>query len=103
MRKDHAVYLLALLLCARVFAQTTGAIEGVLSDPSGAAIVGAAVKLTNTGTGVAASTTTNASGYFLVDGLGVGVYDIEASQPGFKTYTVKGLIVDATARVHRDI
>jgi len=103
MRIDRVVCLLSLFLCLRTFAQTTGAIEGAVTDPSGAAIPGAHIKLTNTGTGVETSSTTNSSGYFLIDGLAVGVYDVEVTQAGFKTYSVKGLIVDATARVKREI
>src|SRR5262249_51271762 len=91
------------ILCLRAFAQTTGAIEGVVTDPTGAAIPAAAVKLTNTSTGVTTSSTTNSSGYFLVDGLQVGMYDLDVSQVGFKTYAVKGLIVDVTSRVHREV
>ena len=54
MRRDYAVWASALLLCARAFAQTTGAIEGVVTDASGASIPGAAVKLINTKTDVPA-------------------------------------------------
>ena len=88
MRKDLAVFLFALLLCLRAFAQTTGAIEGVITDSTGSAVPAAAVKLTNTGTGVVTSTTTNSSGFFLADGLAVGVYDLarEAINAGRKEY-----------------
>src|SRR5436189_734941 len=103
MRKDLAVFLFALLLCLRAFAQTTGAIEGVITDSTGSAVPAAAVKLTNTGTGVVTSTTPNSSGFFLADGLAVGVYDLEIAHPGFTTSGVKGLVVDVTARVHREV
>src|SRR5215467_8729172 len=103
MRIDRVVFLLALFLCLPAFAQTTGAIEGVVTDPSGAAIPGAHIKVSDTGTGVESATVTNSSGYFSVEGLAVGVYDLEVTQAGFKTYSVKGLIVDVTARVKREV
>jgi hypothetical protein len=55
MRLSRVVCLIALLLSVRAFAQTTGAIEGVVTDATGAAIPGAAAKLIDTGTGVATS------------------------------------------------
>ena len=103
MRIDRVVCLLALLFSLRAFAQTTGAIEGVIADPTGARIPNAAVKLTNESTGVATSTTTNSSGYFLVEGLPVGVYDLSVAQAGFKTYAVKGIIVDVSSQAHREV
>src|SRR6476469_1392923 len=103
MRIDRVICLLAMLCSLPAFAQTTGAIEGVVADPTGARIPSAAVKLTNEGTGVVTSTTTNSSGYFLVEGLPVGVYDLDVAQAGFKSSAVKGLIVDVTSRVHREV
>ena len=48
MRLDRAVPLLnLLLLAAPLAAQTTGAIEAVVTDPSAAAVPHAAVKLTH--------------------------------------------------------
>jgi len=66
---NRAVLLLATFLLAMpAAAQTTGAIEGVVTDPSGAAVPNATVKLTHEATRVVTSTTTNSSGYFLVEG-----------------------------------
>jgi hypothetical protein len=87
----------------RLTAQTTGAIEGTLTDSSEAAIPGATVKLTDEKTGVDYITTTNSSGYFLVENLPVGVYSISVSQQGFKAYSVTGIILDAASRVRQNI
>ena len=50
-----------------VFAQSSvgGSINGTVTDPSGAAVSGAAVQLTNEGTGVVTPTTTTSSGQFV--------------------------------------
>lgn len=85
------------------FTQTTGAIAGTVTDASQAVIPGATVKLTNAGTGVEATTTTNATGYFLFEHLPVGIYDLSVNQQGFKAYSVNGLKLDVAARIRQDV
>jgi hypothetical protein len=69
--------LFALVVAAQ--AQTTGAIEGTVTDPTQAATTGAGVRLTNENIGVNYTTSANNSGDFLVEGLTAGVYDITVS------------------------
>ncbi len=85
------------------FAQTTGAIQGTVTDPSQAAVPSCAVKLTNQKTGVEYPVTTNDAGYFLVEGLPAGVYDITVNHPGFKSSSVRGITLDVASRVRQDI
>lgn len=92
-----------LLLAFTAAAQTTGTIEGTVTDPSQAAVAGANVQLTNQATGVVTTATTNELGYFRAENVPIGTYDISIAQPGFKTFSVKGLKVDVAARVRRDI
>lgn len=94
---------LALLFSAAAPAQTTGAIEGIVTDASQAAIPGVTVKVTHQQTGVETTTTTNNTGYFLFEHLPIGPYDISVNHAGFKAYTIKGIIVDATSRARNDI
>jgi len=75
--------------------QITGSITGSVVDSSGAAIVGASVKLTNTGTAFVQTTTTDASGNFQFLLLQPGTYLIEGSNPGFKMFRRDGIIVEA--------
>ena len=58
------VFALFLLLASStsLFAQATGAISGHVADSTGAVIPGAAVTLTNEGTGTVRSTVTTGSG-----------------------------------------
>jgi hypothetical protein len=76
-----------LFVCAPVFAQSDRAsITGRVTDPSGANVVGASVKVTNVNTGATFDATTNDDGRFVVPSiLQVGIYRVEASKPGFKT------------------
>jgi hypothetical protein len=75
-----------LLVCAPVFAQNDRAsITGRVTDPSGANVVGATVKVTNINTGATFDATTNEDGRFVVPSvLQVGMYKVEASMAGFK-------------------
>jgi hypothetical protein len=75
--------------------QITGSITGSVVDSSGAAVVGASVKLTNTGTAFVQTTSTDTSGNFQFLLLQPGTYLIEGSSPGFKTFRRDGIIVEA--------
>ena len=63
MRRLLAAALLSILLAVAGYAQTfRGAINGSVTDPSGAVVANAKVTATNTGTGVALSTVTTSNG-----------------------------------------
>jgi Carboxypeptidase regulatory-like domain len=55
--------LLALSVLVSAIAQTTGSIEGTVTDPTQLAIPNATVKVTQQQTGVVTTTTTNSSGW----------------------------------------
>ena len=101
MSSRQVVFLVALLPAA--FAQTTGSIEGTVTDPSGAPVPGALVKITGRQTGVVTNSATNATGYYLVENLGAGEYDITVNHPGFKSYLVESVHLDVATRVRRDV
>src|SRR5258708_15699791 len=72
------------LLGLTAYAQTfRGAINGSVTDPSGAVVAGATVKATNTATGVPISATTTSDGQFSFQDLPLGTYKIEVSPAGF--------------------
>lgn len=62
-----------------------GNIVGTVVDSQGAAVVGADVSITNTGTGAVASMKTGNIGEYHFDHLPVGNYRITAKMTGFKT------------------
>lgn len=70
-RKVHILWLLVLafLFSQAANSQTTGTIEGTLTDPTESAIRGATVKVVNQRTGVASTTSTNSTGYFRFEAL----------------------------------
>ena len=77
---------------------STGAISGTVTDPGNAAIAGAKITLTNEGTGVSVSATTDGSGYYTVEGLSVGSYTINVASPGFQSSVTKGIQLDPGQR-----
>ena len=78
-------FLLILLLCSIPgFAQYSSNIQGVVSDPAGAAINGASVQLRNVDTGVTAVVTTTDSGNYRFSSLPSGGYVLTADAKGFR-------------------
>src|SRR5437588_714053 len=76
-----------LLASAAVFGQFNCAIQGVVTDPSGSVVPGAAVHVTNVETGVSRDVTTSAEGLYRVLSLGPGTYTAEVSARGFRPVT----------------
>ena len=76
--------LILLLFCLPAFAQYSGNIQGVVSDPAGAAINGASVQLRNADTGVTATITTSDSGNYRFSSLPPGNYVVTAEAKGFR-------------------
>src|ERR1039457_2024205 len=84
------------LFAGVALAQTTASLSGAVKDPSQAAIPNVVVKATNEGTGVVSSTKTNSDGLFAFENLPIGRYDLAVGQPGFKAYSVTGIVLDLT-------
>jgi hypothetical protein len=93
-RVMRALFCALVLLLAIPFAahaqQYSGTITGSVTDPSGAAIVGANVSAINTGTNASYTATTSDLGVYTFAQLPVGVYDIHVKQGSFKESIIKG-------------
>jgi hypothetical protein len=89
------VTLLVLLLAAAAFGQNTASIIGKVTDPSGAAIVGA--KVTVKGVGVERATQSNGSGDYEVPALAPGTYTVEVQMSGFQTQLAKDLVLEVSS------
>jgi hypothetical protein len=92
-------------LCAGFFARfaqaqlTNGDVIGTVTDTSGAVIPGAKVTLTNTGTKVAAATTTNGTGDYTFNLLNPGQYTVTVEAKGFKKLVIPGFALAAGDRL----
>jgi hypothetical protein len=85
-RMVRVVAVLALLsIGSSVCAQTAGTLHGTVTDPSGAAVSGAAV-IAITPDGQAKSATTNGTGAYEIKGLAPGKYTITVSAAGFSDF-----------------
>lgn len=77
--------LLMLSICLSGSAQTLDtAILGLVTDPGGAAVPGAAVTITQTATNQSRTTTTSPSGQYEVRYLQSGEYTVEVKAQGFQ-------------------
>src|SRR5216117_1097830 len=81
------------LSCATLFAQATAQISGTAKDQSGAVLPGVEIKVTQTETGVSRDTVTNETGSYVLPNLPLGPYKLEASLPGFRTYSQTGIVL----------
>ncbi len=73
--------------------QTLGAINGTITDASGAVISKAQVEAKNLGTGLTVKATTEGDGSFSIVDLPIGTYSVTISKEGFKTETHTQIIV----------
>jgi hypothetical protein len=80
-----------------------GSITGTVSDAQGAAIPGATVTATNTGTGNQVSAVTDSDGNYTFRNLLPGTYDLGASLQGFRELKQTGLRVAANTSVRVEL
>jgi hypothetical protein len=89
MKRLVLAVLAVLFLAVGVNAQTfRGAINGTVSDPSGASVPNAAVKATENSTGIDHNTTTTSDGAFSFQDIPLGFYKVTVTAAGFPVYTV---------------
>ena len=80
------------LVSVAAWAQT-GQLGGTIKDPSGSAIPGAAVKATQTATGVIRTATSGGDGGFVLPNLPIGPYQVEVTKEGFSRYLQTGIVL----------
>ncbi len=74
---------LVLLCASNAFSQVSASLSGSITDPSGAAVVGAVVTVKNVDTGAARNSATDGAGRYRVFSLPVGEYEVRAKKQGF--------------------
>jgi len=96
MRRIGAAVVFCLLLAVASLGQTfRGAINGTVTDPTGAVVANASVKATNVATGVAITATTTSDGQYSFQDLPLGTYKISVSASGFQSLTIDNVNVTA--------
>lgn len=94
------VGIVTLLSASAAFSQTfTGTISGVVSDPNGAAVPGASVRVRNEATGETRAATSSTEGLFIFSQLLPGSYEVTAEVAGFR----KSVQTGTTLRVNQTL
>src|SRR4051812_41346323 len=76
-----------------LFGQSLSTVQGQVTDPSGAAVPGATISVTNTATGVSQTTKTDSSGNYQLPALAIGNYDMAIQASGLEKLLAKGILV----------
>jgi Carboxypeptidase regulatory-like domain/TonB dependent receptor len=82
---------------------TTTSLVGTVADSTGKVVPGASVTAVNIGTHETYSTTTNEQGYYSIQFVRVGSYEVTVMQPGFQTSKETGIQVDINQVVRTDV
>jgi hypothetical protein len=101
-----AVFILALLylLPAGSSGQSTLAtLEGLITDPEGNPIGGAAITTLCVERGYEYRSVSRPDGRYIVSGIEPGTYEVRADRPGFTAQTRQGLIFNVGARLKLDL
>jgi len=104
--RHHYLYILLplLVLVGSGLAQEfRGSITGKVTDPAGAALVGAMVNIKNVETNVTATATTNEDGSYNFALLPPGKYTLTVTSQGFKTATREGIEVRVADKLTLDV
>src|SRR5262244_3594614 len=82
----------ATLLTADLSAQSIyGTLTGIVSDPSGAVVAGASIKLRDEQSGSQRDTTSNSDGYYTFASVPPGAYQLSVAAKGFEAFQRTGI------------
>jgi hypothetical protein len=102
-RSRITAFLIAILLTSGMFAygqQDQGAVQGTITDSSGALIPNATVTLINADQGLVLRTTTDGRGVYFFSPIKIGDYTVSAAAKGFREITQEHLHVDLQERLN---
>ena len=102
--KLRLLVVFVLLSTAMLVGQTfRGTILGTVTDPSGAVVAGATVKVRNVATGLERTTVTSGDGSYAVPELPIGTYSVTVSQAGFQTAITNTVEVNVATERRVDV
>ncbi len=107
-RQLHWITLTMLVLFAgigsvAVHAQSTGSLQGIVTDNTGAVVPSATVTVRDSATGGARTVKTDAAGNYQVPALPPGRYDVEVIAPGFANTRTQGIVVQVGSTITNNI
>src|SRR5213080_4625100 len=83
--------------------EVRASISGIVTDPTGAPVVRATVKVTNVATNTAVVAETNETGSYLTPYLPPGAYLLTVEHPGFKNFLRENIVLESLDKVRLDI
>lgn len=99
MKKVVLAVAIAMLGIFPVFAQESGTLAGLITDPTGAAVANASVVLVNTATGQQRKLQAGDRGEFTIPGLSAGAYSIGVEAKGFQRLERSGITVSSATTI----
>lgn len=103
LRPCLVLLLLATLVSAARAQVEQGRFVGQITDPQGAVIAGANVRLTNEGTNIVQKAVTNSTGQYVITPVPAGQYTLSVTAPGFATTTTSSTEVQVGQIVREDL
>src|SRR3989449_8901703 len=97
------VLIVYLLISGVAWGQATAQISGAVRDASGAVLPGVEITATQTETGIARTTITNETGFYVLPSLPLGPYRLEAALSGFRTFVQTGIVLQVNTNPVIDI
>ncbi|MBA3243306.1 MAG: TonB-dependent receptor, partial [Acidobacteria bacterium] len=96
---------MTLILAPAGLAQTTstGALSGVVTDPTGAIVSGVAITAANASTGEQRTVSSQDNGAYVIPQLPPGIYQIEATKSGFKRATSSSIRINVAETTTLDL
>jgi len=91
-----------LLLYISIHAQSTGLLEGRVTDQNGAIIVSAGIRATSSDKHIDRVTTTDGAGRYQLAAVPVGDYRLEVKARGFQTLIIETVRVEVARRLTQD-
>src|SRR3954469_5838767 len=89
-------------LAALCSAQSTGGIQGTVTDPSGAVVGAAEIRVTNTATGQHQTVRSNEAGLYVIPSLQTGPYSLQVKAPGMQTTVASNITVAVSTVTRQD-
>jgi hypothetical protein len=97
------VSLFALISTPGFSGQITASVAGTVIDPSGATVPNAIVRVTNVNMNLSRQGITDLTGNYLISSLPAATYQLTVSCPGFRTNTIRNLIVEIAQTIRVDL
>jgi len=91
--------LTALMVSSATAQELRGTVRGVVTDPTGALVVGATLTLSNDNTGVEVKRESNEAGQYIFDFVSAGTYTLRVEAAGFRTFVQQNILVQTRADI----